>query len=475
MPSMSLNFEPLDEANLSADISRQIRGMLAAGALCSGNKLPSTRTLARELQVSRGTVVTALETLIAEGFLESRTGSGTFVANGCRFERESVPKTKLREFVLNVIKPDTDATFDGALNFQACRPSLEAFPKMAWRRAAADAASRLPSADYGDPQGELELRIAVASYLCRARGLDVNPGQIIVTNGALHAMHLLAGVYLQSGDEVVFEDPGYPLARQTFATSGATIVPVPVDQHGLIVDYLPPHGHSVKCIYVTPSHQFPTGERLSLTRRHQLIRWAQKYNAIIVEDDYDGEFRYDVAPLPPMAAMTSDGSILYCGTFSKTLFPSLRLGFAAGPEALIRAMTQYRALADYQTNSQMQLTLANFINSGQFEKHIYRMRRIYAHKREILGDAIRASNMRGKLTGTDSGLNALVQLDTDLSATNIADRARLSDVCVSSIARYAVSPRVKDSSLILGYAALSEANIIEGVNRISNAVTRAAQ
>ena len=307
-----------------------------------------------------------------------------------------LPNNRLPESLKTVI-PDVDEPFVGELNFQACRPSLEAFPQKAWRRAAADAASRLPKSDYGDPQGELELRIAIAAYLCRARGLDVNAEEIIITNGAIQAMFLIANLYLSPEATVAFEDPGYPLARQTFEMTGAKILATPVDEQGLCVDKLPRDGGNIKFVYVTPSHQFPSGARMSIQRRQQLLEWAKRNNALILEDDYDGEFRYDIAPLPPMAAMSASGFVIYMGTFSKTLFPSLRLGFAAGPKALIKEMISYRAVTDYQTNSLTQLTLASFIESGEFEKHVHRMRRIYAKKRLCLRNAIVNTKFSGSV------------------------------------------------------------------------------
>lgn len=466
MTSQPLEFKPLTGRNRAADIAAQLRGMLANGVVLTGERLPSTRDLARDLGVARGTVVTALDTLIAEGLLIARRGSGTYVTPGCKLVArrasgpvEAPPRARR-------VTPDVDARFDGALDFRACRPSMEAFPQNAWRRAVAFAASRRPSTDYGHAQGEPELRVAIASYLCRARGLDVGADQIIVTNGAIHAMRILAGLYLTPTSTVAFEEPGYPLARQMFAQSGARVAPVAVDGDGLDPDGVARTG--AKLVYVTPSHQFPTGQRLSLPRRQALIDWAAANDALILEDDYDGEFRYDIAPLPPMAAMNAGGSVVYFGTFSKTLFPSLRVGFAAGPRELIRDMAHHRTLTDYQTNSLTQTALARFMDDGQFERHVHRMRRIYARKRIALCDAIEACDLPARVCGTDSGLNALVQMDTAMSATVIADRARLADVGVMPVARYAATGGVADRGLVLGYAALSEAQIKEGIDRLAD-------
>jgi len=473
MAGMILNFVPLSGNNLAAEITGQIRHMLETGSLNRGDKLPSTRVLARDLDVARGTVVAALDTLIAEGFLVTRRGSGTYVSEACI---PVAPQTAIRKQTpswLFSIEPDLDQGAAGALNFQVCRPSLVAFPQNAWRRAAADAASRLPSADYGDPQGELELRIAIAAYLCRGRGLDVNADEIIITNGAVQAMHIISRLYLDRDSAVAFEDPGYPLARQTFGMTGASILPIPIDEDGLRVDQLPGDAKRVKFVYVTPSHQFPTGERLSLSRRQELLEWATQNDVLILEDDYDGEFRYDVAPLPPLAAMSTNGFVVYFGTFSKTMFPSLRIGFAVGPKQLIKEMAACRAVSDYQTNSLTQLALTSFIENGEFEKHVHRMRRLYAKKRKRLREVMNETNLAGDLTGTDSGLNALIRLRTDISATQISLRSRLRGIEVTPISRFAKGASVQDNALVLGYGALSEDEIEHGVSTLAAVIDEA--
>ncbi len=464
MRAMSLNFEPFTDGGIASSIAEQIRRMTMDGSLMSGHRLPSTRILAKELDVARGTVTAAVEALIAEGLLETRTGAGTFVT------MEASPEIAQPERVLTVetrqqrIVPDVDPRFDGPLNFQPCRPSMEAFPKQKWRRAVSDTASQTPSIDYGDPQGEPALRRAIASYLCRARGMDVDASEIIVTNGALHAMNILAQLMLGPLDKVGFEEPGYPLARQVFSRYGAGLFSLQVDGDGAVCETLPERGGNVRLLYVTPSHQFPTGARLSLRRRQGLINWAARNGALIIEDDYDGEFRFDIAPLPPMAAMKGGQNVIYFGTFSKTLFPGLRVGFACGPADLIAEMAIHRATSDYQSGTIVQLALGKFIQSGEFEKHIMRMRRIYGRKRKALADAINLSASDLKLQGTESGLNGLIRLPAGVTATMVAKLARGKGVFINSVRRYC-SPEscVSDDALVFGYSAVSEAQIIQGV------------
>lgn len=443
--------------------------MILNGDLKSGEQLPSTRDLASDLHISRGTAVTALELLIAEGLLVARQGSGTFISDDCVLDSPVLTQAKLLPARRLKVKPDIDPAFSGPLNFQACRPSTEAFPQIAWRQAAAYAASRMPTSEYGDPRGELELRIAISSYLRRTRGFKADPDEIIITNGAIQAMHILARLYLTENDSVAFEDPGYPLARQVFAMTGASILPVDVDEHGLMVDALPDNGDKLKFVYVTPSHQFPTGERLSLSRRKQLLEWAAKNDVLILEDDYDGEFRYDVPPLPPMAAMSANGYVVYFGTFSKTMFPGLRLGFAVAPSELIAEMAAYRSTTDYQTNALTQLALARFIDKGDFEKHVQRMRRIYAKKRACLSQAIQSSKLPGKLTGTDSGINAMIKLDPGLRASEISQRALKAGVNVTPIDRYRYNNTL-DDALVLGYGGLSTEQIQTGIDTLAHVI-----
>ena len=473
MAAMTLNFTPLEGDHLATQIATQIRQMMAAGALRQGNKLPSTRSLAGDLGVARGTVVTALETLVAEGFLVTRRGAGTFVSSGCKLVTTVMEGSREPPARARIVTPDIDTPFRGPFNFQACRPSVDAFPQMAWRRAAAYASGRPPTSDYGDPQGEPALRVALAAYLCRARGLDVSADQIIVTNGALQAMQTLASLYLTPGTAVAFEDPGYPLARQMLSLTGATVLSVGVDEDGLCVERLPDYDANVRLIYVTPSHQFPTGQRLSLPRRQALLDWAAKHDALIMEDDYDGEFRYDIAPLPPLAAMSAGGSVVYFGTFSKTLFPSLRIGFAVGPKNLVREMASSRAVGDYQTNSLTQLTLAQFIDNGEFERHVLRMRRVYARKRELLAGVIERTGLDGQLSGIDSGLDALLRLNGQVAASTIADRARLQGICVTPIARYTQRRGQRDDALLLGYAAPTMQQIEQGIAQLADIIREA--
>ncbi|MEO0576744.1 MAG: PLP-dependent aminotransferase family protein [Pseudomonadota bacterium] len=464
------NFAPLAGAKRTAALTTQLRDMLRAGDLPPGSKLPASRRLATDLGVARGTVVSALETLVAEGLLETRRGAGTFVSHVCCPTNRPAIAGRAPPLGKSTIVPNVDPPVANKLNFQACRPSLEMFSQTAWRRAAAFAATAQPSSDYGDPQGEPALRIAIAAYLCRARGLDIDPAEILVTHGAIQAIALLSALYIEPGDAVALEEPGYPLARQCFENAGATLAPVNVDADGFDVGQLDSLQGRVRLVYVTPSHQFPTGARLSLERRQQLLKWAVANDALILEDDYDGEFRYDIAPLAPMSAMGAGGFVMYLGTFSKTLFPALRIGYAAGDRRIIAKLAALRTAADYQTSALTQLTLARFIETGDFERHIFRTRKLYAGRRQCLMDALADSGLPGRLCGMSSGLNSLIRLDTPMPAGLIAEQARLAGITISPLSRYCIDPNSADNALVFGYAAASESDIQTGVHELARIV-----
>ncbi len=448
-------------------LAGRIRNAIQGGALGSGDRLPSSRILARDLGVARGTVTAALEVLLAEGLLESRAGSGIYVTAEGALLGSSKPASR-RNFVKIrrlPVEPDTDPLLNCQIDFRPCRPSLEAFPTQVWSRCLSLAGSGRPQTDYPDAAGDPLFRQAIADYLRRARGLNVGQEEIIVTNGAVNAMHLLSELFLEKGSKVVVENPGYPLAWQTFRLSGATITPCAVDDDGLIVERLPVKTGNVRLVYVTPSHQFPTGSRLSLARRQELIRWAEEKGALVVEDDYDGEFRYDVPPLPPMAAMPNN-CVVYCGTFSKSLFPGLRLGFACGPKHLIRAMAQRRTLTEYAPNTVLQTALRFFVNDGHFERHIQRMRRLYSLKREAVAATVGEFPDVAELCGLESGLSAMIRLRSKKKASAVADAARKIGIWIPSVARYAVGSRTPDDALIAGYAEPSVEAITSGLHSV---------
>lgn len=455
-------------ATLVGQIVASIRERIDTGRLKPGDRIQSDRELAAEVGVARGTVRAAYDILAAEGLLETRVGSGTFVTEEAALPKTVNARPDLRPVIepRNLPQPLVDHCPANMIDFRPCRPSLEFFPQQAWKRCVAVAASALPSADYGEAQGSEALRIQICGYLRRARGLAIEPDEIFITNGTVHAFQLLSALYLDSGSQVLVEDPGYRLAWQTFALSGAKIVGVPVDDDGLAVDRLPSLAGNAKFVYVTPSHQFPTGSRLSLARRHALIEWAHQNRVLILEDDYDGEFRYDVPPLAPLAVLSRE-CVVYCGTFSKTLFPDLRIGFVVAHKEIIAALSALRTVTEYAPNAIMQSALAAFIKEHHFERHIRKMRKVYAQRRAVLAEALNTECGRFALSGLNSGLHVVVRLSGSQPASDLSAKLAMAGVNAPPISRYSTDNSLPDDRLILGYAALQEASILVGASKLT--------
>ena len=455
--------------NLSSQIAMQLRQAIDRGELRPGDRLPPSRRLAVELRLARGTVTNAIEQLLAEGLLEARVGSGTYVSQAASWSNSSFSEQAISSPAMLHDPPDAD--IDPPVSVQTdlrpCRPSLELFPMTVWRRCVADAASAIPSSDYGDPCGDVLVRQEISDYLRRARGMVADPYQIIITNGAVHAMHLLARLYLDDSRVAAVENPGYPLARQVLASTGALIRYCPVDEDGLVTDALVYGGLPLKVIYTSPSHQFPIGSRLSLTRRRELVGIAEKCDALIIEDDYDGEFRYDVLPLPPMYTMAPE-RVVYCGTFSKTLFPGLRIGFAVAPREVIEAMAALRAVSEYAPSETLQRALARFIGDGEYERHILRMRRLYATKRKRVTEGL--ESCRARATGLESGLSALIEIDPSTSAGMVSSSLLAQGIAVPALSRYDFTGDDQRNALVLGYAEPPQAKLERAVEAIARAV-----
>lgn len=460
---------PLDSAqgSMSKQLVHQLRQGIASQALQPGDRLPASRSLANDLGIARGTVTAAMDHLIAEGLLETRPGAGTYVAKDALAGSSSSPiatSLHLTPKLPLLPKVDPEQTYD--IDFRPCRPSLEAFPQQLWRRCLAAAGNQPLAADYAEPQGELVLRDTIAGYLRRARGLSCDASNVLVTNGSIHAMHLLAKLFIRPGDSVLFEDPGYPLARQTFELAGANILATSVDTDGVNPNDFPKNTDNLRLVYVTPSHQFPTGGRLSLERRRALIRWAEQHQALIVEDDYDGEFRYDAAPLAPLATL-DNRCVIYCGTFSKTLSPQLRIGFAIAPSETIAQLAQIRFVQEYAPNTPMQLALAKFISDGHFEAHLHRTKRLYANKRQAVVEAIAQQHWAATVTGLASGLHVVVELGNNISAIRLAAAAAAEGIQVEPLSRYDIDKPLLDNAMVLGYAQPSLNQIREGIKTLA--------
>jgi GntR family transcriptional regulator / MocR family aminotransferase len=366
----------------------QIRDEIAAGRLRPGDRLPPSRHVAQQLGLSRHTVTTAYGRLAAEGFTQGRAGGGTVVAH----VPASVPRparpaaiTPTHRFAGWIPEPGPFAGGRGRFDLRAGIPDPALFPLQAWRRRLTLATTAVASsAAPGDPAGEIDLRRAIARWTSRSRSVIADETMVIVTSGAQHAIDLVAQMLLEPGDTVVTEDPGYAPVISLLEARGANVVSAPVDHEGIVVGQLPA---TAKIVYVTPSHQYPLGAVLSMRRRRELLDWAGRAGAAVIEDDYDSEFRYVDRPLEPIQRLDS-GRVIYIGSFSKTLSPALRLGFAIVPPTLASPIAALRQLIDWHPPIAAQLALASFIDDGLLDKHLRRTGRIYSHRHQILQSSL---------------------------------------------------------------------------------------
>ena len=458
-------------------IYEQLRRQILDGQLRSGERLPATRQLAAQLGVGRITVSRAYEDLAAAGFVEGRHGSGTYVTGGATGARsvgafgEPPPlsgwaRRALAQPLPALAGPAEALPFD----FRPGTPDWEAFPRRVWWRILGRRLREGALARYGDPAGYPPLREAIARHVALSRSVACGPEQVVVVNGAQQATDLLARLLVDPGDRVVVEDPGYPEARQMFAAYGAELAPVPVDGAGLEVDRLPPGG--ARLVYVTPSHQFPTGVTLSLERRLGLLAWAEAHDALVVEDDYDSEFRHAGAPVESLQGLDRAGRVLYVGTFSTVLFPMLRVGYVVLPPSLVEPFVQAKWLADRGTGTLEQQALADFLAEGHLGRHLRRVRRLGRARRDALLVALRRHfGTTAALPSAATGMHVMVRLD-GVDAAALAAAGRHRGVGVYPAAPYYAARAADPSALLLGFGALSEDAIEEGIGRLAEAATR---
>jgi len=455
-------------SDLSGEIYRQIRQAVLDGRLRPGERLSPTRELAAALRVSRSTVTVAYESLLAEGFATSHTGAGTFVSHqlearrpASKTRRSTVRAIQVRK-VWETISPATvfvRAEFD----FRTGLPDTSLFPHRAWRRVVARAlrSREMVAGLYEDPAGNCDLRAAIVRHIGISRSISASPDDVIVTNGTQQALDIIARVLLESGDVVAVEKPGYLPPKYLFKALGARVIGVPVDSEGLVVKALPAEA---RVTYVTPSHQYPLGVAMSLPRRRALLAWAEHHDAVVVEDDYDSEFRFGGRPLEPLQTLDSTGRVVYVGTFSKTLLPSLRLGFMVVPPSLREAANKAKHITDWHTATIAQSALARFIDEGAFARHLRKASRTYGERREVLTAAIKRNfGDYLDLVPSSTGLH-IAAYARGASIDNIdAIASRASDLGVAiQPFRVGEEPR----GITLGYGAIETGQIEEGLRRL---------
>ncbi len=474
---------------LTTQLYRGIREAILSGALAPDSRVPSTRDLALSEGVARNTALRVYEKLLSEGYLVQRRGAGTFVApelpeNLVTRLRTTPPtptappdppRLSRRGQRLVPLAPTTWApvTPAVAVDFRYGPTALDDFPRQIWRRQLSRAAreTTAPHLDYGAPAGLPELREAVCEYLTHSRAVGCRPDQVIIVHGSQQALALTGEVLLDPGDRVLVEEPGYPGATFSFWAAGATVVPGAAGPEGLDVRALAASMRRVRLAYVTPSHQFPTGVIMTLARRLALLAWAEQNGAWIFEDDYDSEFRYGVRPVESLQGLDRHERVIYAGTFSKVLFPSLRLGYLVLPTALVAPFRAAKALADTGTGGLEQRALARFIRDGHFDRHLRRARTRNGQRRAALVAALEERvGDQVEVLGANAGLHVMLRLrDVPLAHEPelIADAER-AGVRVYSPALFYHAPRDRpEAELLLGYASLSLAQIRRGIARLA--------
>lgn len=504
LDGLALTLERRPDAPLYRQIYQGLAAEIVGGAIRPGQRLPSTRDLAQALGVSRNTIMLAFEQLAAEGYLEGLSGSGTYVSREPPAEvvepgaprinpaiRAAGSLDRSLDLAVDLdaaLGIDPGADLGGALAhapqtlrhmrrpvpFRSNFPALDAFPVQLWAKLAADLYRKLDAdtANHlmgeGDPQGYAPLREAIAEHVSLGRGIDCTAGNVIIFAGAQQAVDLACRLLLMPGDKVVCEDPGYDGIYASAIATGAVPVPVPVDADGLDIEEALRRAPDGRMVYVTPSKQFPLGMALSLERRHRLVDWANRSGGWIVEDDYDSEFRYSGRPLPSLYGMDRGGRVIYLGTFSKTLFPALRLGFAIVPEPLVEAFVSARTVVGRYSPILEQVLVARFMKEGHFASHVRKMRKLYAQRQEYLLDAV-ARRLGTCMTArpTDTGMEIVAELAPGISARALAKAAAREGLEIMPLSLLSRSDEVDvDDRITLGFSPFTARQIDEAVETL---------
>jgi GntR family transcriptional regulator / MocR family aminotransferase len=482
-------FSPSPDIPLYQQVYAHLRSSILSGELKGGVKLPSTRALAEELSVSRNTILNAYRQLMAEGYLESTHGSGTYVAqilpdhllstSEWKGSTDAVTPEPLQprfsdHVRLQLVAPKMSQLAPSPTEvsrrpFRFGIPDLKTFPYKLWTRLVIRQARRLPLSayTYQHPAGYLPLREAIATHVMVSRGVHCTPEQIIITSGAQGGLDLVTRLLINAGDPVWMEDPGYLKARGAFLGFGAKIIPVPVDHEGLVVEAGMDRAPQARLAYLTPSHQFPIGVTLSLARRIALLDWAKHANAYLLEDDYDSEYHYTKRPLPALQGLDEAGRVIYIGTFSKVLYPALRLGYLILPPNLVDAFQTVRNLIDTHPPILEQAVLTDFIVDGHLARHLRKMRRLYAERRAALLEAARELPL--EINSPEAGLHSVGWLPAGMSDLALVQQAAFHGVDLVPVANFSMEP-LDRKGIMLGYSEYSVEQIQDGVRRLGAAL-----
>lgn len=488
IPFPPVRLHPSSTVPMHRQLYQQLRGAILSRSLPGGSRLPSSRTLAGGLGVSRTTVLAAFDQLLAEGYLDSAVGSGTFVTEAVRGDPDGAPALprggidghaskailsrqgeRLAQSAIGGFRQDSSPR-----PFQPGAPAIDRFPVAVWGRLLARRWESLPGAllTYHETAGYRPLREAIAGYLRDARMMRCDADQIVIVAGSQQALYLIAHLLTDPGDVVWMEDPGYRGARVAFLSAGATVTPVPVDAEGFALHSVAATTPAARLVYVTPSHQFPLGTTMSLRRRLALLEWAARHSAWIIEDDYSSEYRYAGKPLAAMQGLDRAGRVIYLGTFSKVLFPAIRLGYLVAPPALIDTFRATRALLDRGSPTLDQAVLADFIAGGHFGRHIRRMRTLYADRQAAMLDAC-ARDLRGLLevSPSDAGMHVVGWLPERCDDQMVSEEAAAQGIHVPPLSGYSIRPPQR-GALVLGYTCAPPRSLRAAARRLAGVIAR---
>lgn len=484
---LSLHIDRESGRLVTTQVFTAIRDLILSGGLDAGQRLPASRTLAKDLGISRTTVIEVFERLAAEGLIESRTGAGTFVSAALKDERPVPPRQPADAAEQPPRPPRLSRSLRKASGlfterrllqepraFTTAMPAFDAFPLALWSRLMSKhwRDQRDVVMGYSDSNGYFPLRQAIASHLRANRGITCEAEQVFVVGGAQQAFYLIGSVLLDPGDRVWFENPGAIGARNALITSGAQLVPVPVDEKGLIVEEGRRLEQDFRLAFATPTHQQPLGSTMSLERRFALLKAAEDADALIIEDDYDGEFCYGGHPQPTLKSIDATGRVIYVGTFSKTLFPALRLGYFLSPPGLVEVFNRVTNALLQGVPSSNQAVVASFMEEGHFAAHLRRMRKTYAERHQVLCDAAR-ERLGGllEIVPTDTGLHTIGLLPERFSETAVAEAAQKESVTVTPIERFSIAPSGRNG-LVLGFSGIKPPEIVAGVETLAGVLER---
>lgn len=464
--ALTFTLDPADPAPLYLQVARRLRDAVAAGTLKPGARLPAARALAGELSVARGTIDAAYAVLAGEGAIQTRRGSGGTIVSADF-------KARLVEPVQPTLLLERPAAPDQTIRpFRMGLPALDAFPRKTWTALTVRAARAIgaEAMAYADPAGLPALRQAIAAYLGVARGFHCGAERIVITAGFQGALALARQVLLKQGDPVWIEDPAYPLTRQSLEAAGARLVPVRVDRQGMRVASGRVAAPRARLAVVTPAHQSPLGVALSLPRRLELLSWASEANAWILEDDYDGEFHYTGRPLQSLKSLDRTGRVLYCGSFSKTLHPALRLGYLVLPDELVPSFVRSARLLTGGPPALEQRVVARFMEEGHFARHLRRMRVLYGARRDALARALAVSlDQRYRIETEAGGLHILVRPPEGVDDTELARRANDAGLAVTALSGLAIAHPC-GGGLLLGFTNIAVEDAPAMARRLAEAL-----